>query len=76
MWDLFVRLGALVEARFAADERTPTEHALLDDNGDRVGSERPDTAAPGKKDDNQKDGKPRVVDGELARKTILPLKIR
>ena len=76
VWDLFVRLAALVDARFAADERTPTEHALIDDNGDRAGSERPDAAGPGKNNDNQKDGKPRVVDGELARKTILPLKIR
>ena len=77
IWDLFLRLGTLVEARFAADKRTPTEHALLDDNGDRVGTEGPDqeetpkdTWAAKKKKES------RLSPMETSRKkTILPLKI-
>src|SRR5262249_35142409 len=42
LWEVFIKLAQLVEARFASDKRTPTEHALLDDNGDRLGIERPD----------------------------------
>jgi hypothetical protein len=44
IWEVFLRLGKLVDAGFAADKRTPTEHALLDDNGDQKGTERPDLA--------------------------------
>jgi hypothetical protein len=75
LWEVFIKLGQLVEARFAADERTPTEHALLDDNGDRVGIERPDTGASPKEASKPKAKEERNADGELARKTILPLKI-
>ena len=76
VWELFLHLGKLIDARFAADKRTPTEHALLDDDGDQVGTERPESG------DGQRDAKgesakkARVPDGELARKTILPLEIR
>jgi hypothetical protein len=39
--ELYRRTVAEVEARFAADKRTPTEHARLDDNGDGTGTEEP-----------------------------------
>ena len=49
---------------FQKDQRAPTEHALLDDNGDRKGTERPEqggrvpkAAEPG--------------DGTLARRTVI-----
>jgi hypothetical protein len=72
VWELFLLVGKRVDARFAADKRTPTEHALLDDNGDQIGSERPDR---GEDDAKRESGKnARVRDGELARKTILLLK--
>ena len=37
--ELFRGVTAEVDARFAADQRLPTEHALLDDNGDGRGTE-------------------------------------
>jgi hypothetical protein len=72
IWDVFLQLGKLVEARFAADERTPTEHALLDDNGDQTGTERPDGGEGKHEPKPQAAPKSRVPDGELARKTFLP----
>ena len=82
VWEVFLGLGTLVDARFAADERTPTEHALLDDNGDQTGTERFDRGEG--KDDTKPQAEPkakaepksRVADGELARKTFLPLAAR
>jgi hypothetical protein len=76
VWEVFLSLGKLVEARFGADARSPTEHALLDDNGDRIGSERPDPSQTPKVADTLKATKTLAADGELAKKTILPLKIR
>jgi hypothetical protein len=73
VWEVFLQLGKLVEARFAADERTPTEHALLDDNGDQTGTERPDGGEGKDEPKPQAAPKSRVADGELARKTFLPL---
>ncbi len=73
IWDVFLQLGKLVEARFAADERTPTEHALLDDNGDQAGTERPDGGEAKGEPKPEAAPKSRVADGELARKTFLPL---
>jgi hypothetical protein len=76
IWEVFLELGKLVEARFSADGRTPTEHALLDDNGDQTGTERPD-GGDGKDEPKPKAApKSRVADGELARKTFLPLPAR
>jgi hypothetical protein len=78
VWEVFLRLGKLVDARFAADKRTPTEHALLDDNGDQIGSERPDALegqAPGKQETGKK-ARAGGGDGELAKKTMLPLEIQ
>jgi hypothetical protein len=44
--ELFVATSKVADARFAADERIPTEHAQLDDNGDGRGTEVPDLKAP------------------------------
>lgn len=49
--ELFQATVRAVEARFKSDERLPTEHAQLDDDGDGVGAEReslyePQPAAP------------------------------
>jgi hypothetical protein len=64
--ELFQQTVAEVNARFQMDNRVPTEHALLDDNGDGLGTEQP-TAS--KADLN----KP-VPDGALAARTYLPYK--
>jgi hypothetical protein len=76
VWEVFLSLGKLVEARFAVDKRTPTEHALLDDNGDGIGSEQKGPAQAQKDGGTLKAANARIADGELARKTILPLQIR
>jgi len=74
VWELFLKTNQAVEARFQSDGRAPTEHALLDDNGDKLGTERPDpapeNAAPAKT------SKREPADGELAKKTFLPLSTR
>jgi hypothetical protein len=51
---------AAVNARFAADNRLPTEHAQLDDDGDGLGTELARTPGPTRSD------------GALASKTFLP----
>jgi hypothetical protein len=73
VWEVFDRTSAAVEARFKGDKRAPTEHALLDDNGDKVGTERSDptqTNSP-----KEKPAKRESQDGELAKKTFLRLKV-
>jgi hypothetical protein len=65
--ELYRHILAEVAALFEADSRVPTEHALLDDNGDGQGTEEP--VLPGEKTDK----KP-TADGPLAAKTFLPLK--
>jgi hypothetical protein len=65
--ELYRHTVAEVQARFAADKRVPTEHALLDDNGDGTGTEEPIL----KGADPQK--KP-TADGPLAAQTFLPFK--
>jgi hypothetical protein len=83
VWELFVRTSEAVQASFDADMRAPTEHAWLDDDGDKLGSERPDPppadAAKEKGADTKpkaaakdKAAEPKLKDGELARKTFLP----
>ena len=62
---LYDRILAEVQARYAADGRVPTEHAQLDDNGDGVGTERPLVARQGKKIGSGDDG-------VLSMRTILP----
>ncbi len=63
---LFRQVGAEVQARFESDKRVPTEHALLDDNGDGAGSEKPLS-------EGEKDEKP-TADGRLAARTFLPFR--
>ena len=70
VWELFVKTSQGVEARFEANQRTPTEHAWLDDDGDKVGSERPDPPAPDAA--KKKAAQPKLKDGELAKKTFVP----
>ena len=64
VWEVFLRTTEAVDSRFQKDQRAPTEHALLDDNGDRKGTERPEQSgrAP-------KAGEP--GDGTLARQTVI-----
>jgi hypothetical protein len=47
--ELFSAIVREVESMFQADNRTPTEHALLDDNGDGKGTEAADLARPSQK---------------------------
>ncbi len=72
VWEIFGRTSEAVGARFKADKRAPTEHALLDDNGDKVGTEWPESAQPNST--KEKSAKRESQDGELAKKTFLRLK--
>ena len=45
--EAFEYARAAVTRAFEADQRLPTEHALLDDNGDRTGSTAPEPSAAG-----------------------------
>lgn len=68
--ELFAGVTREVEKRFKSDNRIPTEHSQLDDNGDGRGTETlaakdPSETAP-----------PAKTDGDLARKTYLPLRQR
>ncbi len=64
--ELFRHTVAEVEARFAANQRAPTEHALLDDTGDGAGTEKP--LAEGEKAEKPS------ADGRLAARTFLPFR--
>jgi hypothetical protein len=64
--ELYRHAVAEVQARFDADKRVPTEHALLDDNGDGVGTEEPLTGEP-------KAARP-GADGRRASRTFLPFR--
>jgi hypothetical protein len=61
VFELFLATVAMVERRFKADKRAPTEHAQIDDDGDGIGSEQ---------GGDLKSAKP---DGALAGKTFLPI---
>jgi hypothetical protein len=64
--ELFRHAVAEVQARFDSDRRVPTEHALLDDNGDGAGSEKPLAV----EDKEEKAD----ADGRLAVRTFLPFR--
>jgi hypothetical protein len=72
VWELFVATARATMDRFAADERAPTEHALLDDNGDKRGTEPPDPAT--KPPAQEKTGGNESRDGVVAKMTFLPIK--
>jgi hypothetical protein len=74
VWEIFCRTSEAVEARFKSDKRAPTEHALLDDNGDKLGTEWPEPAQA--KSPQQKSAKRESQDGELAKKTFLRVKVQ
>jgi len=70
--ELYRRTALLTEARFAADRRVATEHPLLDDNGDGVGTEAPVLPGdPPRKDAGPDKPKP-TADGPRAARTFLP----
>lgn len=78
--ELYNAVVAEVSRRFKKDDRLPTEHAQLDDNGDGVGTEvlsqtNPDEKT-GENPDDPAAAKPSLpapqVDGDLARKIIIP----
>lgn len=64
--ELFEAVSAEVLRRFKQDDRLPTEHAQLDDDGDGKGSE----------DLNKPPTPTMKVDGELARTTFAPYRIK
>jgi hypothetical protein len=68
LWELFIKTSQAALARFEADGRAPTEHALLDDDGDKVGTERPDSLQAKDKAAGRESH-----DGALAKKTFVPL---
>lgn len=74
--ELFSAVVQEVANRFQSDKRLPTEHAQLDDDGDGKGSE---DLTPQTKTENP-DAAPNTTpapvarDGDLARKTFVPLK--
>jgi hypothetical protein len=74
VWEIFGRTAEAVAARFKADDRAPTEHALIDDNGDKAGTEWPDPTQP--KSPQEKSARRESQDGELARKTFLRIKVQ
>lgn len=63
--DLYAAVVAEVEQRFKADDRLPTEHAQIDDNGDGQGSERIDETT------EAEPKAPSKRDGGLARATLV-----
>jgi hypothetical protein len=72
VWELFVATVAATMDRFADDERAPTEHALLDDNGDKVGTEPPEPATKSPVEEKSAGNESR--DGAVAKTTFVPLK--
>lgn len=80
---LYTAVVAEVGRRFQSDNRLPTEHAQLDDNGDGLGTEALPEAVPGEPTaGTPKTGEPTTVssppggatrpDGELARSVVIP----
>jgi hypothetical protein len=74
--ELFVMTTAAVEARFAADQRAPTEHAQLDDNGDGAGTESEKLVYPDDSPSGEPEmpvtGRVKAADGRLAASSLLP----
>jgi hypothetical protein len=74
--ELFSAVVQEIANRFQSDKRLPTEHAQLDDDGDGKGSE--DLTPPAKTDNTDAAPTPQPAtaprDGDLARKTFIPLK--
>jgi hypothetical protein len=72
VWELFVATAGATMERFAALDRAPTEHCLLDDNGDKRGTEPPDPAT--KPPAQEKSAGNESRDGAVAKTTFLPIK--
>ena len=60
--------------RFKSDNRLPTEHPQLDDNGDGVGTEEISATSVTSSSTANKPGK-KKLDGQLARETIVPYRL-
>jgi hypothetical protein len=87
--ELFTATVAEALHRFKSDNRLPTEHSQLDDNGDGVGTEEiwpaisgepekpvePDNGEPPPPSPTQPRPPSVKTDGELARRTIVPYRI-
>jgi hypothetical protein len=71
--ELFPRVVVAVNERFAADNRIPTEHAQLDDNGDGKGSEE---LAPAEAATAPANAANKNKDGALAATIILPWPVK
>ena len=67
--EFFTTVTREVENRFQSDKRIPTEHAQLDDNGDGKGTEDLTPKDP------PADEAAAKLDGNLAKKTFLPLRM-
>jgi hypothetical protein len=74
IWEIFDRTSESVQARFEADKRAPTEHALLDDNGDKEGTEQSDSSRANSA--KEKSATRESRDGDLAKKTFLRFKAK
>lgn len=61
-----------VARRFQYDNRLPTEHAQLDDNGDGVGTENLEVAKSGNDPAASKGVRTAKVDGDLAKTILIP----
>ena len=78
--ELFAAIDDEVKAIYKADNRAPTEHAQLDDDGDGKGTESSDLAGfeaqpnDDPKDEEETSSKSKTRDGALAASTFLPLK--
>jgi hypothetical protein len=71
--ELFGRAVERVEARYRADDRAPTEHALLDDNGDGRGTPAGEILARGERTPvDAAEGTGRPADGEAAARIVIP----
>ncbi len=76
--ELFNAVVAEVSRRFKKDDRLPTEHAQLDDNGDGVGTEAINQAKPDETSDEKPEDRGTTklpspqVDGDLAKKIFIP----
>ena len=79
--DLSVSVSELYSAvvrevlqRFKSDNRLPTEHPQLDDNGDGVGTEEISATSVTSSSTANKPGK-KKLDGQLAQETIVPYRL-
>jgi hypothetical protein len=72
--DVYLAVARDVSARYETDELLPTEHAQLDDNGDRRGTELQTTQdRPAARSPRGPGGEPARPEGDLASKIVIKL---